>query len=123
MEDNKVIDINSKNQNNLSEDANLIMPQEVEELLLKSHEKIGTIVDIDLESEETNPFKVFRRAFKNRAFDMLWIAIDPEVFSQVTETLIKHRQILDLEETSHKITKVKWSQDIESNNENTKLAA
>ena len=73
----------------------IILPKNVADLLNSSHEKISEIADIEwLESQETNPSKIFIRASRDYIYWILWITIDPAIFAQMTETLNKHRSVM-----------------------------
>lgn len=74
----------------------VVLPKWVADILSSSHDKIGSIVDIELlESWETNLFKIFARATRDYIWWLLWSDIDPVIFSQMTETLNKHRAIMN----------------------------
>ncbi|EKE27515.1 MAG: hypothetical protein ACD_3C00196G0008 [uncultured bacterium (gcode 4)] len=64
-------------------------------VLSSKHERISNIIDFDIEWEEVNPFKIFRRNSRDVIYSILWITVDPRIFEQMTETLNKHRRILD----------------------------
>jgi hypothetical protein len=63
--------------------------------LASKHELISTIVDIDIEKEETHLFNIFKRASRDYVYWVLGITIDPAVFAQMTDTLNKQRRILE----------------------------
>lgn len=68
--------------------------EEVSQLLSKNRDKIGDIVDI--ERRETW-FNSLFSPFTDKIFDILWVkVIDPKFYAQMTDTLNKERQILEL---------------------------
>lgn len=88
-----------KKNNNISNSASAevqssaVLPESVEAMLKDKHFKIWNIVDIsEFERKELNPFSRFR----DYAFSIIWISnVDPRVYEEMTDTIIKLRQVLE----------------------------
>ncbi|EKE29382.1 MAG: hypothetical protein ACD_2C00182G0007 [uncultured bacterium (gcode 4)] len=71
------------------------LSDDLNKLLSSKHELISNIIDLDIEWDETNLFRIFKRASRDYVYSILWITVDPKIFEQMTETLNKQRRILE----------------------------
>ena len=96
MKDEDLLTTNwAKEREILSPQSNIPLSDDISKLLASKHDLISTIVDIDIEKEETHLFNIFKRASRDYVYWVLGITIDPAVFAQMTDTLNKHRRILE----------------------------
>ena len=78
------------------------LPDNVTRILNEKHWAVSEFVNLDFSEEikklekSENLVSSILRFPRDRFYSILWITIPPEFFSKMTETLIKQRQILDL---------------------------
>lgn len=84
------------------------LPSHITSILSGTNSGVSDIVRIkELEEKETWLFSWIYYWVINRFNDTLWITTDPSVFAEMTDTLNKHRKILEMKASDNYTSEMK----------------